>query len=317
MCIVGSLHVEHVVRAERFPRPGETVQGTEFTSAPGGKGAVQAVAAARSGADVAMIGRVGRDEAGRVLRATLQRERIDLVGLAESWSVPTGVAIVTADPRGDVCTVAVPGANGALEPGDLDEARARIKGAGVMVISFEVPEAAVIRAAEHARANGTATILNPAPARAIPAGLVPLIDVLVLNAHEALCLTGLDADHGASLEDALAGMGFPAVVLTRGRLGSMLVRGSSRRHFPVHEVKVVDTLGAGDSAIGVLAAAWAGTAEPGVRPDVAHLDEPMRRSAAAGSLATTRRGTIPGVPSASEIDVLLAGGVPADERHAG
>jgi ribokinase len=302
--VVGSLNMDVTVTAPRLPRPGETLRGETMTRSPGGKGANQAVAAARVGAQVSLVGRVGRDEAGRELRAVLDRERIDTVAVGESWTDPTGMALICVEQSGENFIVAVPGANGRLQPGDIDEARGKIESASVLLVQFEVPLEAAMRAAELARGAGSRVVLNVAPARSVPADLLRMVDVAVVNLHEANVLTGRSGEPDEGLEGALRGLGLPAVVMTLGKRGAILITPDDRTHVPVFDVDVVDAVGAGDAFIGSMGAEWALRAR-GARPEVAHLPEVLRVASAAGSLATTKRGAIASMPRRNEIDALL------------
>lgn len=306
VCVVGSLSVELVVTCERLPRPGQTVIGSAFESIPGGKGAGQAVAAARSGAATAIIGRIGRDHHGRELRALLQRERVETVGIAESWSAATGTASIAIDAGGERITFLVPGANGELDPGFIDEARQSLTGARVLLAQLHTPMGAVQRAAERAKEGGARVVLNVAPARALPPDLVPLLDVMVLNLPEARALTGLGDASEEEVEAALGAIGVPVAVLTKGPAGATVLRGGERSHLPSHPVEPVDTAGAGDVFIGALGARWAELAGEGQTPTLESLRDALAYASAAGSLATTRRGTIASTPRREEILGLLA-----------
>jgi len=314
VCVVGSLSMHTTVRVRRLPRPGEAVDGLDATRGPGGKGALQAVGAARAGAEVSIVGRVGRDDDGGLIRSTLRREPIHTVGLAESWEAATGSTFTLVDERGENAAVVVPGANGQLEPGDLEEARHTIEEASVVVVTFELPEPTVIRAAQLAKASGGRVVLNVAPARTIEPGLAALVDLIVVNQHEARVLAGVADDAGdAELERRLAGLGAGAVLLTRGAAGSVLLTATSSVEIPVHNVEVVDTSGAGDVAIGALAAEWAasvpeGAGENAGGPLMEDLERAVRFSTAAGSVAVTRTGVLASAPLRSEIEAMLAGG---------
>ncbi|MFG0305363.1 MAG: ribokinase [Phycisphaerales bacterium JB040] len=309
VCVVGSLSMHTTVRVRRLPRPGESVNGIGASRGPGGKGALQAVAAARAGAQVSIIGRVGRDDDGALIRSTLRREPIHTVGLAESWDEPTGSTFVLVDQRGENAAVVVPGANGQLEPGDLEEARHTIEEASVVLVTFELPESTVTRAAQLAKASGARVVLNVAPARTIEPGLAALVDLIVVNLHEARVLAGVEDDaDDRELETRLTGLGAGAVLVTRGGAGSVLLSGSQRTDVTVHDVQVVDTSGAGDVAIGALAADWAGGVPEGATPLMEDLPRAVRFAAAAGSVAVTRSRVLESAPMRDEIDEMLRRG---------
>ncbi|MEM9560599.1 MAG: ribokinase [Planctomycetota bacterium] len=304
VCVVGSLNMDMTMVVERLPVAGETVIGRSFTRGPGGKGANQAVASARAGASTAMVGRVGNDDHGRELRAILERERIDTVGVQAQWDVPTGLADVVVDARGENQIVVVSGANATLEPGDVQESAARIARASVLLVQLEVPVQAVLEAARIARAHGTRVVLNAAPATNLPTELLGLIDVLVCNQLEAETIGGAVGEDQA--EAALAQLGVAACVITRGGRGSTLLMRGERTHHASFDVTPIDTVGAGDAFVGSLGAAWSATGGPDSAPSHDALPEVLRYASATGSLATTRRGALDAIPRRPEVEALLA-----------
>ena len=279
VCVVGSANLDLVARAARLPGPGETVRGTDFAEHPGGKGLNQAVAAARAGARTAFIGAVGDDDAGRSLLAQLDAAGVDTRGVARSIR-PTGRAMITVDERGENSIVVVPAAND-------DVAVDSLPAAHVLLLQLEVPIATVATALRLATEAGMATVLNPAPGAPLDAALLAMVDVLVPNEHELARL--------GTAEDLLtAGVG--AVVTTLGSAGVRVVTHDQEWHVAPFAVQPVDTTGAGDAFCGALAARLAaGDA----------LDAAVRVGAAAGALATTRRGAVPSMPWAAEIEGLL------------
>lgn len=310
VCVVGSLTMDLVVACDHLPRVGQTAFGRSFESMPGGKGACQAVAAARAGAAVSLVGRVGRDHNGRELRSLLQRERVDVIGVAESWSAPTGATAIMVDRRGEHAALVVPGANDQLEPGYVEESRRRIENAAVLLVQLEVPIAAVTRAAELAKAAGARVVLNVAPAREIPQALIGLLDVIVVNMFEARAVTGLADAAEAAVEEALAKLGVPVAVLTKGSAGATVLTREGRDHVPSHPVQAIDTTGAGDTFIGSLGACWAMAANGGRTPPMEALRAALDYASAAGSLATTRRGSIAAIPGRAEVERLMTQPVP-------
>lgn len=280
--VVGSVNVDLVCRAPHLPRPGETVLGSAFEVLPGGKGANQAVAAARAGADTVLVARVGGDDFGAVQRAQLEAAGVDVGPVGVCRHDPTGVALITVADDGENSIVVVPGANAKLRVEHVGDAVAGgvLDGAAVLLAQLEVPLPVVEAAFAAARAAGVRTVLNPAPAQALPAGLLALTDVVVCNEVER-----------AALGDSL---GAVAEVVTT--LGSLGVRWSGGSVAP-HRVEVVDTTGAGDAFCGAFAAALAaglGTAAA------------VRRGNAAGALACTAVGAQTSSPTAARIDALLA-----------
>jgi len=280
VCVVGSANLDLVAAAPRLPRPGETVLAAGFAEHAGGKGLNQAVAARRAGARTAFVGAVGSDEAGQRLAAALVAAGVDTSLLATSEQ-PTGRALITVDERGENSIVVVPGANAAVAGATVPPAR-------VLLTQLEIPLAAVRAALQAARAAGTTTILNPAPAASLDPALLALVDLLVPNEHELAML-------GTPGELLAAGVG--AVVTTLGAEGIRVTTPAGEWHQPPFTVTAVDTTAAGDACCGVLAACLA-LGQP--------LERAVRTAAAAGALATTRAGALPSLPDRAEIDALVA-----------
>lgn len=281
VCVVGSANLDLVAGASRIPMPGETVLGTSYAEHPGGKGLNQAVAASRSGAAVVFAGAVGTDAAGERLRSVLAEERIDATALATS-DRPTGRALIIVDEHGENSIVVVPGANATVGPPEP------LPAAAVVLCQLEIPIGTVGEVLAGARAAGARTVLNPAPATALPAAMIADCDVIVPNEHEVELLGGVEA---------LLAAGCGAVVVTRGGAGvDVHTRGTAPLHVPPFPVEVVDTTGAGDAFCGALAARLA-RADP--------LELAVRWAAAAGALATTVRGAVPAQPHADAIRELL------------
>ncbi len=288
---VGSANVDLVVRLPRLPGPGETVSGGVLERGHGGKGANRAVGSARLGASTALVGAVGDDDAGRELREELVRAGVDVDHLATA-PLPTGTACVWVDPAGENCIAVAPGANGALTaPAVLQAVRALAGPASVVVADLEVPLEAVEAAAEAARAAGSAFVLNPAPARPLPSGLLRRCAVLVPNQHE------LDRLGAGSAADLLA-LGVGAVVVTRGAGGAELRRrGRPAWSQPALPVAVADSVGAGDAFVAALAVAMA---------EGLPLETAVRHGVAAGALATRTRGARAGLVSAAALAEAVA-----------
>jgi ribokinase len=296
VCIVGSVNVDLVVRAERLPQPGETVLGGRFEIHDGGKGANQAVAAARAGASVAMVGAVGADDHGRRALAALEAEGIDLAGVRRLDDQPTGVALISVGPRGENQIVVAPGANGAFELDDAD--REVIASASVLVTNHEVPSVVVIDALRTAHGAGVTAILNPAPARALPAEVLALGPILTPNEHELVVAIGND-DTDAALDELVSRHDGP-IVVTQGPAGALLVTRTGRERFPGRIADaVVDTTGAGDTFNGVLAA-WLASGTS--------IEEAVRAANVAASLSVGAAGARGGMPGRGAIDAALADG---------
>jgi ribokinase len=290
--VVGSINVDLVVAAGHLPRPGETVIGGTFTRHLGGKGANQAVAAARAGASVLMIGAVGNDADGDESVAALRAEGIDVSGI-HAMDAPTGVAIIAVAPDGENQIVVASGANALVAADDASLANLP-PGPGVMLTCFEVPMPAVVAALAAAARIGMQAVLNPAPAQALPREVIASGAILTPNAEELLAMTGThDIDAGLA---SLIAAGARAVVVTLGANGALLARDTRRSSIPGREVAVMDTTGAGDAFSGVLAA-W-----------LAHghdLDEAARAANCAARLSVTRAGARAGMPSRSAIEEEL------------
>lgn len=287
--VVGSINVDLVVAAGRLPGPGETVMGGAFTRHLGGKGANQAVAAARAGASVAMIGAVGEDADGDESLAALEAEGIDVSGIRRV-DAPTGVALIAVDPDGENQIVVAPGANALLSADDASLGNVP-SGPGVMLTCLEIPMPAVMAAVAAATRIGMKTVVNPAPARVLPPELLASAAILTPNAEELPTLAGAaDLEGGVS---SLLAAGARAVVVTLGANGALLAQSHRRRRIPALVVDVVDTTGAGDTFAGVLAA-WIASGHG--------LDEAVDAANRAAGLSVTRSGARDGMPSRSAIE---------------
>ncbi|ARQ70939.1 ribokinase [Streptomyces marincola] len=295
--VLGSTNMDLVAYVPTAPRRGETVFGREFRTVPGGKGTNQAVAAARAGGTVTMIGAVGRDDFGARLRAALADAGVAVDALREVAG-PSGTAHIVVDDDGGNSIVVVPGANATvtgLAPGDEE----RIAAAGALLLQLELPMEGVLAGARAARAHGVRTVLTPAPAQPLPGELLALTDLLVPNEHEAAALTGADDPHLAA-EAFLADV--PEVVITLGAAGSLYAaRGAEPVLVPAVPARAVDTTAAGDTFVGALAVAHAEG-----RP----MPEAMAWAAAAAALAVRRPGASSSMPGRAEIDAEHAGRAP-------
>jgi ribokinase len=280
VCVAGSLVVDRFCYLERLPVPGETVTGHRTTSGFGGKGANQAVMAARCGAAVTMVGRVGDDAGGRDYLAHLAAAGIDVAHVTVTPGAGTGTAEIWVEDSGANAIVIIPGANDALTVADVEAASDAIASADVLVCQWEVPIDAVVAALRIARAAGVRTVFNPAPARgALPAAVYSLSDVICPNETEAAALAGSSAADAESAARAIAARGHSAVVVTLGERGALVVGPSGTRHHPAPEVTAVDTTGAGDAFVGAMAfALGAGVPiDDAVRAAVARASDSVRR----------------------------------------
>lgn len=294
--VIGSLNMDLVVRAPRLPKGGETLAGHAFATAPGGKGANQAVAAARLGAQVAMIGCVGADPYGDFLTRSLVQEGIDCSGVSVANDVPTGIASILVDDQGQNAIVIVAGGNGELSGAHLQSQESLLASAKIVIAQLEVPLATVGDALARARALGKTVILNPAPATGpLPADWYAHIDYLVPNESEASLLTGLPVDSREQAEIAarqLIAAGARQVLLTLGSQGLLQVTAEGCLHHPATPVKAVDTTAAGDTFLGGFAA---GLAEGLDVADAIALGQ------SAAAIAVTRPGAQPSIPTRQEL----------------
>ena len=300
--VVGSSNTDMVVKAARIPAPGETVLGGAFVMAAGGKGANQAVAAARLGAEVTLVARLGSDPLGDEAIAGYQKDSILTDLIVRDPDRPTGVALILVDAHGENSITVALGANEALSPDDVERAADRIRTADAVVMQLEVPLAAVEQAAAIARAAGVPVILDPAPAPdgGLPEALLRNVTCLKPNESEAERLTGISVSDLASAERAaraLQELGPRTVIITLGSQGAIVVDEAAVHHVPAYRVTAVDTTAAGDAFTGAFATAvGAGAA----------LVEAVRRAAAAGALAATRMGAQPSLPTQAEWEAFIA-----------
>lgn len=307
VCVLGSFMMDLIARAPRQPRIGETLVGTGFGMHLGGKGVNQAVAAARVGADVAMVGRVGDDDFGRRFLATLAAEGIDAAHVTADAESGTGVGLPVVLPSGDNSIIIVPRANSRVSTADVQAAAGAIAAADVLLLQFELPLDTAAAAARIAREAGTAVVLNPAPAAAGSAALRGLVDHLLPNAGEAEELSGVvtAADDGQAAAVALrASWGARDVIVTLGERGVLVVDDAGARHVAALRVQAVDTVGAGDAFAGGLAARLAAGDD---------LDSAVTYARTVAALSCTREGAVDAMPTAAEVRAALGG---ADGRAA-
>ncbi len=297
--VVGSSNTDMVVKAPRIPSPGETILGGRFIMAAGGKGANQAVAAARLGARVTMVGRVGDDGFGRTLWEGVAREGIDAMHILNDPGAVTGLAMVALDPSGQNQIIVAPGANMRLLPADVEAATSAMDNTNILVCQLETPLETVTRAIELAHARQIAVLLNPAPAQSLSPELLRQVDYLVPNESESAVLTGIEVNDVPSAKEAasrLLAQGVGTVIITLGPQGAVLATPEERWHIPAYEVTVVDTTGAGDAFVGGFAVA---------RAEGMTLEESARFASAAGALAATRLGAQSSLPRRSEVEYLM------------
>lgn len=297
--VVGSANMDLVASAARFPAPGETVFGAGFGMYPGGKGANQAVCAAKLGGDVLFLGKIGDDLFGEKLSRGLKEDGVRLDRLLVAGDAPTGTALIAVDGNGENEIIVVPGSNMELLPADVRRARPAFDAVRVLLLQLEIPLATVTAAAEIAHARGAVVVLNPAPARPLPPKLLALVDYLTPNETElgqlsGLPVTGIPAAVRAAR--ALLARGVKNVVVTLGEQGALFVDGTSSRRFPARRVNPVDTTGAGDAFNGALALAIA---------DGRPVGDAIPFANAAAALSVTRRGAQSSMPTMREVRRFL------------
>lgn len=299
LVVVGSLNMDLVMRVSRIPAAGETLTARDFTFAPGGKGANQAVACARLGAPTAMVGLVGGDAFGAALRASLQRDGVN-AGHVAAAADATGVAVILVDDAAENRIALAPGANAALTPAHIADAAPLIGEAALLLLQLEVPLATVIHTVERALAAGCPILLNPAPAQPLPDALLPHIDYLVTNETEAALLTGTpvnDVEAAAHAAGVLRRRGVRHALVTLGERGVVIADDTGVYHFAAPAVDAVDTTAAGDTFIGGLAT--------GLYENLA-LEHAVRLGIEAAALCVTRRGAQAAIPFRRELQGIRA-----------
>ncbi|HUB44920.1 MAG TPA: ribokinase [Acetobacteraceae bacterium] len=297
--VIGSLNMDLVARCEQLPQRGQTIVGSDFFTAPGGKGANQAVAAARLGACVRMAGCVGRDAFGTSLVSGLGQAGIRTEDVA-AVDCPTGTALITIDAAGANTIVVISGANAACDAALAEQAVSRAGGPGILLLQHEIPAEANARAIAVARQQGWFVILNPAPARKVPPELLRLIDLIAPNETEAAAILGRSIsgrDDAISAARTLLAMGARAALLTLGGDGAIYCDGAGAWHCPVVPVQAVDTTAAGDAYLGAFAAALAEA-----RP----LSDSLGFAGAAAALAVTRLGAQPSLATREELAEFIS-----------
>lgn len=300
--VVGSANTDFTVKVTRLPRPGETVSGGDFRVSYGGKGANQAMAARKAGAQVDLLAKIGTDAHGQRLFDHLTASGLPAEGLLRDEREPAGVALIAVDRQGRNQIVVASGSNHTLDVSDLRGFEDRLTEAGLLLCQLEIPLAVVEYALKTARHRAVTTLLNPAPApdAPLPEDLLAAVDILVPNEVEAEALTGVpvkDIDDAKTAAAVLHDSGCPTVIITMGDRGALVSAKGRSRHLPAFQVSPVDSVAAGDAFCGALAAALV---------EGRDLQAAARLAAAAGALCTTRRGAQEALPSRREIDEFLA-----------
>lgn len=300
LVVLGSINADHILNLETFPTPGETVTGNQYQVAFGGKGANQAVAAGRSGANIAFIACTGDDDTGERVRKQLSSDNIDVAPVSVVEGESTGVALIFVNAEGENVIGIHAGANAALTTERVEAQRAIISGADALLMQLESPVESVLAAAKIAHENHTTVVLNPAPARVLSDELLALVDIITPNETEAEKLTGIrveNDDDAARAAGALHDKGIGTVIITLGSRGVWVSANGEGRRVPGFKVKAIDTIAAGDTFNGALVTALL---------EGRAMDEAIRFAHAAAAIAVTRKGAQPSVPWRKEIDEFLS-----------
>lgn len=300
LVVLGSINADHILNLESFPTPGETVTGNQYQVAFGGKGANQAVAAGRSGANIAFIACTGDDDTGERVRKQLASDNIDVSPVSVVEGESTGVALIFVNAEGENVIGIHAGANAALTTERVEAQRAIISGADALLMQLESPVESVLAAAKIAHENHTTVVLNPAPARVLSDELLALVDIITPNETEAEKLTGIrveNDDDAARAARALHDKGIGTVIITLGSRGVWASVNGEGRRVPGFKVKAIDTIAAGDTFNGALVTALL---------EGKSMDDAIRFAHAAAAIAVTRKGAQPSVPWRKEIDEFLS-----------
>jgi len=298
--VLGGINMDVVANVQRMPEAGETVHGDSFFMTGGGKGANQAVAAARLGAEVRMVGRVGDDDFGRMLLDALHSEGIDVSGVAPDPSNGTGVAVIMVDASGQNCIAEIYGANRASDETQLEAAKRALEGADALLLQLETPPEISLEAARYARSIGACVIWDPAPAAEMPTAGFSVADFLTPNETEAEALTGIrveDEDSAQRAAEALIAKGVGAAVITLGERGVYAITDEERYLVPPLEVDMVDSVAAGDAFAAGLAVAIS---------EGSNFHDALKYGAASGGLAVTKPGARDAMPFREEVEALLS-----------
>ena len=293
--VVGSLNMDLVVRAPKIPRPGETVLGSDFKQVPGGKGANQADAASKLGAETAMLGAVGKDSMGDQLIQALKKDGVNVEMVLKKENLPTGVAAIVVEDSGNNAITVAPGANSALTPDDLSGMEKVFEKAKVMLVQLETPIDTVKASLRVARKNNVTTILNPAPATELDDEIFSLVDILTPNETELELLSGMETDSIEKVEAAgkhLLKKGVSKLIVTLGSQGSIHIEKDFVRLHPAYSVKAVDTTAAGDSFNAALAVSLA-KGEP--------MENAITFATKVGAMTVTKHGAQTSLPLMGEV----------------
>lgn len=255
VCVLGSINMDLVIRVNEMPKEGETILSESFEKIAGGKGANQAVAARRCGNIVSMIGKIGKDDNGKILKGLLEEDSIDTNLIFEDENEPTGMAVITVNKNGNNSITVISGSNMTLNKDEIEKSKEIIENSDILISQFEVPEEVILEAFKIAKENNKITILNPAPAKKIDEELLKYTDIIIPNETEAELLTGIkvkDLESAKLAANGLLEKGVKFVIVTLGSKGAVVISKECRQIVEAYKVKAIDTTAAGDSFIGGL-----------------------------------------------------------------
>lgn len=295
--VIGSSNTDMVIKSDRLPKPGETILGGNFLMNHGGKGANQAVAAARLGGNVTFVCKIGNDIFGNETIEMFRKEKIDTSYVGITSQEPSGVALINVDKKGENCIVVASGANGTLSVEDIQNAELAIKQASIVIMQLETPMESVAYAAQMAKSNGVTVVLNPAPApnAPLPDELLAHVDILIPNVTEAEIITGMPITDEESVKEAIhriSAKGIKTVIVTMGSKGALAYENNEFIHVPAFKVEAVDTTAAGDTFCGGLCVALS---------EGKNLKEAILFASKASSISVTRMGAQVSIPLREEI----------------
>ncbi|MFZ4262569.1 ribokinase [Sphingobacterium sp. HJSM2_6] len=293
--VVGSTNMDMVVKTDHIPKPGETVLGGTFFMNPGGKGANQAVAAARLGGEVSFISKIGQDIFGRQSSKIFNDEGIDVAGLYTDENNPSGIALITVDDKGENSIVVAPGANACLHEADVNQALSKFEDGKILLVQLEIEIASVQMAIQQAKAKGITVILNPAPVNKSIIPLLSMVDMITPNIHEAETLSNhriTDLNSAFEAAKKIRALGVDVVIITMGEEGALICQADSFEHVTAPKVTAIDTTAAGDVFNGALAVALAEEKE---------LIQAVNFACRAAAMAVTKMGAQNSIPYRNEI----------------